>query len=215
MTMITMSALTNKILKFSLLILSIAVVLASIKPLYWQSYVLHQLGTLIFMAIMIILAKKSIISHIGIVGMTLFLLLHILGARYLYSYVPYDQWSTVLFGIGINDIFGFKRNHYDRLVHFAYGVCLYPLIYDLIKHWFKTNSQKQLVFIVLTVNMATSMLYELFEWFLAIGLSPKQAAQYNGQQGDMWDAHKDMALALIGAIISSCCYAKIPKKAKH
>lgn len=89
MTMITMSALTNKILKFSLFILSIAVVLASIKPLYWQSYVLHQLGTLIFMAITIILAKKSIISHIGIVGMTLFLLLHILGARYLYSYVPY------------------------------------------------------------------------------------------------------------------------------
>lgn len=215
MTMITMSALTNKILKFSLLILSIAVVLASIKPLYWQSYVLHQLGTLIFMAIMIILAKKSIISHIGIVGMTLFLLLHILGARYLYSYVPYDDWSKYLFNISISETFNFKRNHYDRLVHFGYGLLLYPLIYEICQRYFYQNTKRQLIMIALLINLASSAIYELFEWFLAIGLSPKQAEQYNGQQGDMWDAHKDMALALIGAIISSCCYAKIPKKAKN
>lgn len=211
MTMITMSALTNKILKFSLLILSIAVVLASIKPLYWQSYVLHQLGTLIFMAITIILAKKSIISHIGIVGMTLFLLLHILGARYLYSYVPYDDWSKYLFNISISETFNFKRNHYDRLVHFGYGLFLYPLIYEICQHYFYQNTKRQLIMIALLINLASSAIYELFEWFLAIGLSPKQAEQYNGQQGDMWDAHKDMALALIGAIMSSCCYAKIPK----
>lgn len=202
-------------LKNSLIVIIFCIVLASIDPLDWHSYLLHQIGTVFLMLPMAYLFIKHKISTKSLYAMTAFLLLHILGAKYLYSYVPYDQWSTVLFGIGINDIFGFKRNHYDRLVHFAYGVCLYPLIYDLIKHWFKTNSQKQLVFIVLTVNMATSMLYELFEWCLAIGLSPKQAEQYNGQQGDMWDAHKDMALALIGAIISSCCYAKIPKKAKY
>lgn len=49
--------------------------------------------------------------------------------------------------------------------------------------------------------MASSVFYELIEWAIAVGLSPEQAENYNGQQGDMWDAHKDMLLATIGAIL--------------
>lgn len=131
-------------LKNSLIVIIFCIVLASIDPLDWHSYLLHQIGTVFLMLPMAYLFIKHKISTKSLYAMTAFLLLHILGAKYLYSYVPYDQWSTVLFGIGINDIFGFKRNHYDRLVHFAYGVCLYPLIYDLIKHWFKTSSQNSL-----------------------------------------------------------------------
>jgi putative membrane protein len=43
------------------------------------------------------------------------------------------------------------------------------------------------------------MLYEVFEWLLTLLLSPKDADSYNGQQGDMWDAQKDMGLALLGS----------------
>lgn len=58
----------------------------------------------------------------------LFMTLHLLGARYLYSYVPYDDWSYWLSGKTISACFGFTRNHYDRLVHFAYGLLLvYPV----------------------------------------------------------------------------------------
>lgn len=46
------------------------------------------------------------------------------------------------------------------------------------------------------------MLYEWLEWLIAIGLSPEEAENYNGQQGDMWDAHKDILLATIGAIFT-------------
>ena len=53
------------------------------------------------------------------------------------------------------------------------------------------------------LNMSTSLLYELFEWGIATTLSPEAAEAYNGQQGDMWDAHKDMALALVGGIIAA------------
>ena len=49
--------------------------------------------------------------------------------------------------------------------------------------------------------MASSMFYELIEWWIAMGLSPEDAENYNGQQGDVWDAHKDMFLATIGAIL--------------
>lgn len=50
------------------------------------------------------------------------------------------------------------------------------------------------------------MIYELLEWGLSIGLSPEDAENYNGQQGDMWDAHKDMFLATIGALLMGIGY---------
>lgn len=199
-----------KPLIITLIILTTAIILASIKPLYWQSYLLHQFGTLILMVPMAYLSLKHKITNTSLYAMTLFLLLHIFGAKWSYSYVPYDEWSMALFNISISETFNFNRNMYDRVVHFGYGLFLYPLIYDLIKNTFKQNTHKQLIFIVLMVNMASSMLYELFEWGLAIGLSEQDAENYNGQQGDIWDAHKDMALALIGAIITSFCYPKRP-----
>jgi putative membrane protein len=35
---------------------------------------------------------------------------------------------------------------------------------------------------------------------LSIVLSPEDAESYNGQQGDYWDAQKDMALAFVGSL---------------
>ena len=49
--------------------------------------------------------------------------------------------------------------------------------------------------------MASSLVYEWIEWLIAIGLSPEEAENYNGQQGDMWDAHKDMFLATLAAML--------------
>lgn len=38
---------------------------------------------------------------------------------------------------------------------------------------------------------------------LAEVIAGEAAAQYNGQQGDIWDAQKDMALAFLGALVTS------------
>lgn len=54
---------------------------------------------------------------------------------------------------------------------------------------------------VLQFVMASSMVYELIEWVIAIGMSPDAAEKYNGQQGDLWDAHKDMLMATIGTLM--------------
>ena len=54
----------------------------------------------------------------------------------------------------------------------------------------------------LTCILAMSAVYEIIEWALAMALAPDWAEAYNGQQGDMWDSQKDMALATAGAIIT-------------
>ena len=181
----------------------IVMVLASIEPLEWSSYLLHQLGTLLFLALMMITYHYCHISSRSYVLAALFLVIHIIGARYLYSYVPYDEWTQQLFGIRLSEWFGWQRNMYDRLVHFSYGLLLFGAMAEISKSLFKIQSIKLLIAIALMINMSSSLLYELLEWGIATTLSPKAAEAYNGQQGDIWDAHSDMALALLGGLMSA------------
>ena len=187
----------------STIIVFLVIVLASIKPLEWSNYLLHQAGTLLFLAMILAMYRYWHISSRAYVLATWFLLIHIIGARYLYSYVPYDDWTQQLFNIKLSAVFGWQRNMYDRLVHFSYGLLLFSAMYESLRYLLKIQSSKQLIVITLMLNMSTSLLYELFEWGIATTLSPEAAEAYNGQQGDMWDAHKDMALALVGGIIAA------------
>lgn len=194
----------------SLLCVLVVMILASIHPLSWSDYLLHQAGTVLCIIVLLWLRRPRQASHsqnhqistVSFILAMLFLLIHIIGARYLYSYVPYSEWTQALFGFNLDTMMGWQRNMYDRLVHFSYGLLLTGVFYDVLKSYFPYSTFKQLAVLVLMVNMSSSMLYELFEWLLAIGLSPEAAEAYNGQQGDMWDAHKDMALALFGGMIA-------------
>lgn len=192
----------TKTLKICLMLLLVAMSLASVHPIDWDSYLMHQAGTLVCIAILLYIMKKTKISQLAIIGTTVFLLVHILGARYLYSYTPYSDWTQAVFGFSLDEVMGWQRNMYDRLVHFCYGFCLFPLFFDLLSHYFPHSSRRQLIFLVILLNMSTSMLYELIEWQLAMGMSAEDAENYNGQQGDLWDAHKDMTMALVGGLIS-------------
>lgn len=184
-------------------LLLLMIILASVEPLHFSSYALHQVGTLISIAFLLYLTVKIRLTDRAFISATIFLLIHIIGARYLYSYVPYSEWTEQIFGFSLNNVMGWQRNMYDRLVHFCYGLCLFAMFCQIIEHYFKQISKKQLVLLAFMLNMATSLMYEWLEWLIAVMLSPEQAEAYNGQQGDMWDAHKDMLLALMGSVLAS------------
>ncbi|MDO5768403.1 MAG: DUF2238 domain-containing protein [Psychrobacter sp.] len=196
----------------SLMTVIVVMLLASIHPLDWSSYLLHQAGTLVFIAIMLAAYRYWQISERAFVLSMGFLLIHILGARYLYSYVPYDKWLKGLFDFTLAEQFGWQRNMYDRLVHFSYGLLLFLAMLEGLRHTLKLTSLKQLIVLTLMLNLASSALYELFEWGIAMTMSSDDAEAYNGQQGDNWDAHKDMALALIGALVSATIMATSSSK---
>src|SRR5580765_6877844 len=54
----------------------------------------------------------------------------------------------------------------------------------------------------LHLTMSTSMFYELMEWATSVAFGGDLGQAYLGTQGDEWDAHKDMALASLGAVVS-------------
>ncbi len=184
------------------IILALAVMIASIHPMELSSYLLHQLGTLLMWIALIILIKKIGLGFGSVTSYIIFLLIHVLGAHYLYSYVPYNEWFIQLSGIDLNQMMGWQRNMYDRLVHFAYGLLLYPLFLRLHQVWLPDLKPWIWFILVIESVMSTSLIYEWIEWLIAINLSPEAAENYNGQQGDIWDAHKDILLATLGAIMT-------------
>lgn len=130
-----------------------------------------------------------------------FLALHTIGARYLYSYTPYDDWSQAVFGFRINEACGFTRNHYDRLVHFSYGLLLAVPIREFEIRSLGLRPRLASILAVECI-LATSAAYELVEWLVAETFTPDYAESFLGQQGDPFDAQRDMALATAGAIVA-------------
>ncbi|WP_104484003.1 DUF2238 domain-containing protein [Acinetobacter indicus] len=185
-----------------LVLLGLTMLLASINPMEFSAYVLHQVGTILMLIVLLLLFKKVGLSFSSFVFYLIFLLIHILGAHYLYSYVPYNDWLLQYFGFDLNQWLGWERNMYDRFVHFSYGVLLYPLFFRLHRLGFPNAKDWMIFLLVVQWVMSSSLIYEWLEWLLAIILSPETAENYNGQQGDVWDAHKDMLLATLGAILA-------------
>jgi putative membrane protein len=79
----------------------------------------------------------------------------------------------------------------------------------------KLRSRNATIFMAWLMIQTGSMMYELFEWLLTIIVSSEAANNYNGQQGDVWDAQKDMALALVGSTLSALFALAFIKNRKY
>ena len=170
-------------------------------PYTGKELYLNNVGTVFLLALLVIDSYKNVLSKIGFWGLFLFSIFHSIGSTWLYSFVPYNDWFISIMAIDIDAYFEFSRNHYDRFVHFSFGLLLMGTTRDLIISKYKFNERQALLVAFLGIQMF-SMAYELFEWGIAVSLSEGMAESYNGQQGDLWDAHKDMGLAMLGSLLA-------------
>ena len=150
-------------------------------------------------AFLFLFHRQLLFSRVSYTLIFVFMCLHQVGAHYSYAEVPYDAWFESLTGRTFNSVFGWQRNHFDRVVHFCYGLLLaYPIrevflrVADVRGFWG--------YFLPLDLTMSTSMLFELIEWLAAEVFGGNLGVAYLGAQGDIWDAQKDMALASLGAL---------------
>jgi putative membrane protein len=130
-----------------------------------------------------------------------FLLLHLLAARWTYSDVPYVAWGKAVAGFDIDAAFGFNRNMFDRLVHFAFGALFAAPVFEILTRH-AAQGRRLAIYGAIMFVLGASAFYEIFEWLLAVFMSPEAAEAYNGQQGDIFDGSKDMAMAALGAFVT-------------
>lgn len=130
-----------------------------------------------------------------------FLAMHAVGAHYTYVQVPYAGFLSRLSGPHADATREPPRNHYDRVVHLAYGLLVtYPCL-EMLERYARPAGAWGYV-LAPALIMASSLVYEVLEWWAAQVLGRGQGAAYLGAQGDEWDAQKDMALATLGAIVA-------------
>jgi putative membrane protein len=130
-------------------------------------------------------------------------LILMLGGHYTYAQVPLGVWAQ--------ELFGFARNHYDRLGHFAQGFVPAILARELLRRKTPLLPGGWLFFLVTCVCLAFSALYELIEWWTAAATGAAAEA-FLGAQGDVWDTQWDMFLALVGAITAQLLLARLHEK---
>jgi putative membrane protein len=167
---------------------------------YPKYFWLQHVPTVTAIAGLACMQNRLAISRLSYTLFVAFMALHVLGARYLYSYVPYDAWSERLFGASITYQFGFRRNHFDRLVHFCFGLLLVIPAWRFSRRIVGLDAKWGAAFALMGI-LSAGAVYEIFEWLAAMIMAPDWAESYNGQQGDIWDAQWDMALAACGALI--------------
>jgi putative membrane protein len=133
------------------------------------------------------------LSDVSSVLAVIFLAVHTVGAHYTYSLVPLGDW--------LKDEFGLARNHYDRVIHFSFGLLIvYPVREVLMRRGVVARAWAG--FTAFAVIATASGIYELIEWLAAVIVAPELGNAFLGTQGDEFDSQKDHALALVGALVT-------------
>lgn len=149
--------------------------------------------------VLVLLRRRVALSRTASACLVAFLCLHTVGAHYTYSLVPYDRWIEL--GLGSATSLAMERNHFDRLVHFAYGVLLLWPVREALTQTTGVRGGWSYA-LAATMMLSLSGLYEIVEWLAAVAFGGDLGIAYVGAQGDVWDAQKDMGLAASGLAVA-------------
>ncbi|MGQ0383452.1 MAG: DUF2238 domain-containing protein [Gammaproteobacteria bacterium] len=172
----------------------------AIDPVFRQDWLLENAIVLVAVPLLVLTAKRLRFSNFAYTCLFVFFLFHAIGAHYTYSLVPYDEWFRAATGASLDDVLGFGRNHYDRLVHFLYGLLIAPAAVEIFAHYGRYPRSWAALFPFLFMA-SHAVIYELIEYAAALVFGGDLGQAYLGTQGDIWDGQKDMALALLGSAL--------------
>lgn len=175
--------------------------LLAVAPRYREDWLLENVLVFVAVPLLVWSYPRLRLSDASYRCLFVFLALHAVGAHYTYAEVPYDRWAQALTGCTVSEAFGWRRNHFDRLVHFLYGLLVTPAAIELLDARAPQRGLwRWLVPLLFMVSHST--VYELVEWAAAAVFGGELGQAYLGTQGDVWDAQKDSALAAAGAAIA-------------
>jgi putative membrane protein len=167
-------------------------IVTAIAPVDRHDWFLENLLVVALVAVLIGTYRAFPLSDLSYIFITAFMTLHAVGAHYTYAQVPLGFW--------IQSAFGFSRNHFDRIVHFSFGLLM---AYPIREVFLRVANARGFwaYYLPLDVTLAFSALYEIMEMMIATMVAPGTGDTWLGTQGDVWDAQKDMGLAALGAFL--------------
>lgn len=179
--------------KILLIIFTIFWGLLAIDPLFREVWVAENIILFIGVGYAILTYKTSPFSNQSYWLIFIFCILQTIGAHYTYAEVPLGFW--------VADLLEIERNHYDRLVHFSFGLLLVLPLKEVLCRSVKFANLSVEIFVLVLIFFGIGAFYEILEWLYALIYEQNQAPEsFLGSQGDIWDAEKDMLLNTLGAL---------------
>ncbi len=171
-----------------------------------KDWIIENLLVVILLSLLILTRKWHQLSDISYLCIFLFVLLHLYGAFYAYTQNTFGSW--------LQSSFNLWRNPYDRIVHFSFGLFMaYPFMEILINKYRVSSKASWLLPIEIAFSLGT--IFEMIEWGVSEITTKETGETYVATQGDVWDAHKDIVLAALGAAVTMMiCYLVKHKKKK-
>jgi len=173
---------------------------SGINPKDYFTWLLEVFPALVGLFIMAVTYNKFRLTPLTYFLILIHSVILMVGGHYTYAEVPLFNW--------IRDTFDMARNNYDKIGHLAQGFIPAVIAREILLRLKIVVKKGWLSFIVICICLAISAFYELIEWWAAL-LSGEAAEAFLGTQGYVWDTQSDMALALLGAILSLLLLAKI------
>ena len=165
----------------------------AIEPFDRRDWFLENLLVFFYGGLLLVTYRRFRFSTLSYLLFTVFMSLHLVGAHYTYSEVPFGFW--------LQDALDLARNHYDRIVHFSFGLLIaYPM-----REWLLRVTgvrPRWSYFMTVVMVLAFSGFYEVMEGIVAMIVSPDLGMAYLGTQGDEWDSQQDTFLAFSGAVVA-------------
>jgi putative membrane protein len=179
---------------------SVALVVSGISPVDRTTWLLEVFPILLAAPVLVVTARRFPLTPLVYRLIFVHALILMLGGHYTYAKVPLGFW--------IQDLFGFARNHYDRIGHFAQGFVPAMIAREILLRRSPLTRGGWLFTIVTALCLAISACYEFVEWWAAV-LGGSAADAFLGTQGDVWDTQWDMFMALVGAIVAQLLLAHL------
>jgi putative membrane protein len=167
--------------------------LTAIRPWSRAGWLLENLLVFVFVGVLVLTYRRFRLSDLSYLLITIFLIIHGIGAYYTYTQVPLGDW--------LKEALNLKRNHYDRFGHFSFGLFLAYPVREVFLRVANTRGFWA-YYLPMDVVLAFSGLFEIIEVAIAALAGGEAGVNYLGAQGDEWDAQKDMTCAFCGAVLA-------------
>ena len=184
-------------------IFSLTLVWSAIEPKDYPTWALEVAPAIIGLAIMALTYNSFRLTTLLYILILAHCVILIVGGHYTYAEVPLFDY--------LKPVFGWERNNYDKLGHFAQGFVPALIARELVIRLAVFNSARWRDFFIVSFCLGFSAFYELIEWWVAL-LSDEAADSFLGTQGYIWDTQSDMGLALFGAIAALVFLSKLHDK---
>ena len=192
----------NRVLQGLAILYGVIWLATAIAPNNRFDWFLENILVFAFFGLLALTYRVFPLSDLSYTLIAVFLGLHAVGAHYTYSESPMGLW--------VKEALVLERNHYDRVVHFLFGLLFsYPLREVALRGARVSRGWSYVLGFALV--LACSNIYEALEWAAAETIEPETALAFLGTQGDIFDAQKDSALAATGAMLGLFIIAMLSK----